>query len=74
MRNAIVHRGGKADRRLSESCPWLGLKVGDPIRVDHVKYGRYVEAAHKYLLECIQRTRVHFGVPRYSHQKSPTQT
>lgn len=33
VRNAIVHRGGRADRRLLDSCPYLPWKVGEPIRI-----------------------------------------
>jgi hypothetical protein len=65
VRNVIVHRRGIADRRLCELCPWLGLKVGDPIRVRGTDVDRYGGAVHKYVLEVAQRIRVKFGMERY---------
>lgn len=66
VRNVIVHRGGIADRKLLASCPWLTVKVGEPLKVGHAQFGHYMNAAQTYVLECIQRTRVRFGVGRYS--------
>jgi hypothetical protein len=51
VRNAIVHRGGKADRRLVESCPWLGLSRGNPLLLTGRHFHRYVLSAQWYLLE-----------------------
>lgn len=72
VRNVIVHRRAVADRRLIDSCPWLGLKVGDRLRVTHDMWKRYNQAVAEYILELIQRVRVAFGLPRYEHEAVPT--
>ncbi len=41
IRNVLVHRGGKADRRLVEKCPWLNLFVGDQVFVTRQSYNMY---------------------------------
>jgi hypothetical protein len=64
VRNVFVHRRGIADWRIVQSCPWLGLSIGSPVVVKHDQYGRYHEAAAGYLIEIIQRSRVHFGLGR----------
>lgn len=33
LRNAIVHRRAIVDKRLIESCPWLGLTIGTELRI-----------------------------------------
>jgi hypothetical protein len=35
LRNVIVHRASRADRRLVDACPWLRLKVNDPVTISH---------------------------------------
>lgn len=35
LRNVVVHRASRADRRLVEACPWLGLNVNDPVVISH---------------------------------------
>jgi hypothetical protein len=62
IRNTLVHRSGLADRRLVDSCPWLNLKVGDPVKVDHKMCKRYFESVIKYVLELILRVGEFFGV------------
>jgi hypothetical protein len=69
VRNAIVHRGGVADRRLVEACPWLSLKPGDHVHVSHEQFAKYVQAMQGYVLECIQRALVQAGVPRDQAEK-----
>ncbi len=64
VRNVLVHRRGLADRRLIESCPWLHLNMGQQVTASHDMYARYAGAAGDYVLELIQRTRVHFGLRR----------
>lgn len=65
VRNVLVHRRGFADRRLIQACPWLGVEVGDPLVVSHKMYAGYSKAVADYVLELIQRVRVHFGLGRY---------
>ena len=49
VRNVIVHRAAKADKRLVESCPWLPYKVGQEIQLSNDDYVRYRDAANDYL-------------------------
>jgi hypothetical protein len=65
VRHAIVHRRGRADRKLIEACPWLSLKPGDRVKITHKMWHRYHEAVAEYVLELIQRVRVAFGCGRY---------
>ena len=49
VRNVIVHRASRADRRLVEGCPWMGLHVGDLVTVSHEAFARYFVALEDYL-------------------------
>ena len=48
VRNVIVHRAGIADARILELCPWLGLKLGDAVAVNHIAFERFARAASEY--------------------------
>jgi hypothetical protein len=61
VRNVLVHRGDKADRRIVEGCPWLGLRVGDIVAVRHEQFGRYMHALIEYVLELLDRLDHKFG-------------
>ena len=50
IRNAIAHRNGRADRRLRSDCPWLKLKINQPVLVSRKMLDTYSEAAGKFLL------------------------
>ncbi len=69
VRHVVVHRRGKADRRLVNACPWLQVKPGDQIRISHVTWREYNDAVSDYVLELIQRVRVAFGLARYEPEK-----
>lgn len=62
VRNSLVHRSGLADRRLIDSCPWLKLRAGDPVKVDHEMVQNYFQSVAKYITELIVRIGEHFGV------------
>ncbi|HEY5883907.1 MAG TPA: hypothetical protein VIT88_04430 [Pyrinomonadaceae bacterium] len=62
LRNVLVHRSGIADRRFVEACPWLNLKVGEPIKVDHKIFVRHFRAVLCYHIELMLRVREYFGV------------
>jgi hypothetical protein len=70
VRNVLVHRRGIADRKLVDSCPWLDLSVNSRVVVSHAAYRRYHESAASYILELIQRVRVHFGHGRYESEEN----
>lgn len=55
VRNAIAHRNGRADRRLRTDCPWLKLKLNQPIHVSHQMLRAYAEASGQYLLCLLYR-------------------
>lgn len=62
-RNAIIHRDGAADARIVKNCPWLGLKLGDPIRVTYTQYNRYSMAAGWYVMDLLGRMNAYHGQP-----------
>jgi hypothetical protein len=61
VRNLLVHRAGRVDRRFAKACPWLGLTPGEIYVVDHTSYGRYHAATVQYITEIVYRVREHFG-------------
>lgn len=61
IRNVLVHRRGRADRRLVDACPWLELKVGEPIQVSHQQFGRYYISTTQYFFDVYNRVRAHYG-------------
>ncbi len=61
IRNVLVHRGGKADRRIIEGCPWLGFSLGQGITVTPEAMSRYEQSLMKYAIEIICRCRRKLG-------------
>jgi hypothetical protein len=61
VRNAIAHRGGRADRRLLDACPYLPWKIGEPIRISHALFGWYHLAADRYAYRVMNRVLERFG-------------
>lgn len=57
VRNTLVHKGSKADRRLIDACPWLGLARGDHIRLSAKDFRRYSFAGYWYLIEIKHRVK-----------------
>lgn len=55
VRHSIVHRNSKADVKVIERCPWLGLKMGGRIRLTHKRYMHYWMAVACYLSELLRR-------------------
>jgi hypothetical protein len=62
VRNCLLHRAGCADRRLVEACPWLGLAVGEQVKVTHDATERYISSAMHYATELVCRIGERFGV------------
>ena len=56
-RNVIVHRAGIADERFVDLCPWLGLKLGDTVAVDHSAFERFIGATSNYVIAIIESAR-----------------
>lgn len=55
VRNAIAHQNGRCDRRLKTSCPWLKLKIGEPIKVSGQQLKNYANATAEYALGVLYR-------------------
>ncbi len=68
IRNCLMHRSGKADRRLMEACPWLNLQRGQTVFIDHRTVGRYFQAVVTYATEVICRIGEHFGKDMKAHR------
>ena len=62
VRNVLVHRGGKADCRLVEACPWLGFAVGDHVIITKDAFSKYNESVLAYAVVLIARVGERFGV------------
>ena len=56
VRNVIAHRNGKADRRLRSECPWLKLKINQPVKISRDMLQAYSNAVAEYLLTILYRT------------------
>lgn len=55
IRNAIAHRNGRVDRRLRSECPWLKLKINQPVLVSRKMLHAYSGAAGEFLLALLYR-------------------
>lgn len=55
IRNVIVHKSGRADRRIIEACPWLALTRGGDVVVTDKLFGKFLSASYWYLLELAGR-------------------
>jgi len=54
VRNVIVHQLGKADRKFVQECPWLNPKVGDRLRIDPARYGKYRKVVIEYCVQIVK--------------------
>lgn len=71
VRNVIAHRGGAADRKLVEACPWLELKPGQPLTVSHKKFAYYLRAIHIYVVDIMNRVRTFEGLEPITYNRGP---
>jgi hypothetical protein len=57
VRNVVAHRSGLADKKLLDTCPWLGDKyqIGDPVQVTFEDFDRYSAAIKSYIRTVIDR-------------------
>lgn len=55
VRNVIAHHNGIADRRLRSECPWLKLKLNQPVPVTKEMLNEYFNAAMEYALTVFYR-------------------
>lgn len=50
VRNVIAHRNSRADRRFRSDCPWIKLKLNQPVHVNRKMFEAYANAASQFLL------------------------
>ena len=62
VRNCLMHRAGRADRRFVEACPWLDLEVGQQLKVTTEATKRYISSVLRYATELVCRVGERFGV------------
>ena len=72
VRNALMHRRGRADRRLIDACPWLELSPGDQIEISHKMWRRYNSVVGMYVLKLIDRVGEAFGFERLDLKDKPS--
>lgn len=70
VRNLIVHRGGRVDLQLTNSCPWLNLKVGNELSIKKEHFDQYLKAVRNYAALIICRVGEHFGKDLTKTKKS----
>jgi hypothetical protein len=62
VRNAFAHRNGRADRRLRAECPWLKLKLNQPVQVSREMLFEYSNASGEFLLTLLYRVGDVYGI------------
>lgn len=55
VRHCVVHRGGKADKRLLSACPWLQAAPGDALPATIERFWLYRTATYWYFMELVRR-------------------
>jgi hypothetical protein len=68
VRNVLMHRHGRVDRRFLKDCPWLSLTEGTELLVSHRLYHHYSAALNRYMGELTNRIRAYFGLPPFEHR------
>jgi hypothetical protein len=68
VRNVLVHRHGRVDRRLLEDCPWLALLEGSELLISHKAYHQYSSALNVYMFYLTNRVLAHFGEVPLAHK------
>jgi hypothetical protein len=57
VRNVIIHKNARADVRIIETCPWLGLTHGQTLILKHEDFQLYSVASSHYLVSVGERWR-----------------
>lgn len=60
VRNIIVHKSGRADRRVVDACPWLDLKRGDSLHVTFKMFNCYRLSVYWYLVAIRKRVNARY--------------
>jgi|GEM_PF-805423 len=62
VRNVLSHRGGVCDRKFTEACPWIELKIGERLVVEWHRFNYYLHATHAYSVILFNRCRIKSGL------------
>lgn len=62
VRNLVVHKSGRVDKRILEHCPWIRRSVGSSLHPSEKDFALYRAAAYWYLLELTGRVRRRDGL------------
>lgn len=54
VRNVLVHRAGRADRRFIGQCPWIPVSEGEAVRVTRARYSEYNKAVRAFTVLVIR--------------------
>jgi hypothetical protein len=69
-RNVYAHRGGLADKKARQACPWRrDWKVGQAVLIGRERYRTYTGAVVEYVFELIARSSAKFGVDAREHAR-----
>jgi hypothetical protein len=60
IRNLLVHRGGKTDKKFIDACSWLNIEIGSDLPINRGLFDRCYSAAMWYLLELLRRETVKY--------------
>lgn len=61
VRNLVVHRSARVDKRILEHCPWLRARAGEELRVSAADFSIYGAAGYWYLMELARRVQRRAG-------------
>jgi hypothetical protein len=62
VRNSIAHRTGLVDRRLLTACPWITLRIGEPVPLHAAIHERYEIGIISYAFVIFNRVRLGNGL------------
>lgn len=62
IRNNLAHRNGLVDQRLQKSCPWIGLKLGQPVKISRKMLLSYSNVGGEMLLSLLFYVGDKYGV------------
>ena len=54
LRNVILHKGGRIDKRFKDKCPWRQDEIGGALHINRSQLGNYFEAASSVATKLMQ--------------------
>lgn len=61
VRNILAHKSGIVDARAKANCPALPEQVGEPVKVDSKRFGRFAAAGDDYSVLILKRLKTSFA-------------